>query len=71
MAAIDDLQAELSRLHWQATLLREQADADFRRAKWRFVHTLRRVYASHPHIARIAWWYWRHWLKRGWDARPV
>lgn len=65
------LAEEVSRLRWQAELLRTQADADLRRAHFNFVRTLRKTYSEHPRIARLAWWWWRKCMKRGWDGRRV
>lgn len=71
MTDLARLTEDLNRLAWQASLLRSQAEADMRRAKFRFVRTMRDAYAKHPPIARLAWWYWRRWLGRGWDGRKI
>ena len=71
MTALDDHIANLNRLRWQVEMLRAEAERDVRRAKFRFVHTLRRTRAEHPLVAKLAWWVWRYWMKRGWDGRKI
>jgi hypothetical protein len=71
VTAHDDLIVKINRLKWQVDIMVAESEAEMRRARFRFVRLLRTTYARHPFIARAAWWYWRHWLGRGWDMRRV
>lgn len=66
-----ELRSDLARLQWQADMMRADAEAELRRAKFRFVRTMRATRERHPFIAQLAWWYWRHWLRRARDGSKV